>query len=523
MSSQLPSGPRGRFFSSSNLRGLGIAAGTTAIIVALGMPTWGSGSSVAAGGAPTAGPSAASEEPEPGDETPTADPSETAAASPSASASGSASATSKPTPKPSASYSKDSSGKTTITTSSPSPTGSTDPYANLAMGPGVTKTAITVGVAYNINASAYGRLGVEVSNVDNKAQAQAIIDWINKSGGIAGRQVVPYWHALDLALALNGSDEGSKACTAFTQDATVFSVVSAGALNNQCLADAKIPLIASDLGTASGMYRTYANYLFSPSGVATDKRMQIYIRGLARSGFFDRKAPGQVGPAKIGIITFGQLKNDLEPEVTSLLGEFGLSVEKWGQAANDATNTQQLVLQMKEAGVTHILSPEYSPILFQKTSESQDYHPIYGLSSAMSPAVVAANAAGSQLAGSMVVSWLPHADVPASEDNTDFSNTMKVCRGIMSKAGLPTQRKDMASAYGYCDAFFALKVSLDNAPALTPKGLRAGYEGIGTWDSPVTFKAKLGPGKHDGATAYRVAEYGAGCKCYQYTSALKFF
>jgi len=391
------------------------------------------------------------------------------------------------------------------------------------MGPGVTKTTITVGVAYSIHASSYARFGIEVSDIDHQKQAQAIINWINNSGGIAGRKVVPYWHALDLALSLNGSDEGSKACTAFTQDTTVFGVVSESSLNNQCFADHKIPLIASDLGTSTGMYRQYADYLYSPSGVATNDRLAVYIRGLARAGFFAATAPGQSGPAKIGVITFGQLQADLEPQVSARLAEFGLSVEKWGQAANDASNTQQLVLQMKQAGVTHILSPEYSPIFFQKTSESQDFHPLYGISSAMSPAIIAANAAGAQLAGSMAISWLPHNDVPVSQDTTDFSNSMKVCRGIMSKAGLSTVRVDMASAYNLCDSFFALKVSLDTAKALTPSGLRQAYEAIGVWDSPVTFMAKLGPGHHDGAIAYKVAVYDSGCGCYNYTGSLNQF
>jgi hypothetical protein len=79
----------------------------------------------------------------------------------------------------------------------------------------------------------------------------------------------------------------------------------------------------------------------------------------------------------------------------------------------------------------------------------------------------------------------------------------------------------MGSAYLLCDAFFALKVSLDNASALTPHGLRMAYEAIGSWDSPVTFKARIGPGKHDGATSYRVATYTASCGCFRYSSPLQ--
>ena len=70
--------------------------------------------------------------------------------------------------------------------------------------PGVTATKIYVGMIWPKNQDAVnqaaGAGGISVG--DTKADGNAIIDDINKHGGIAGRKVVPVWQAVDSTSAL---------------------------------------------------------------------------------------------------------------------------------------------------------------------------------------------------------------------------------------------------------------------------------------------------------------------------------
>src|SRR5262245_2695965 len=63
--------------------------------------------------------------------------------------------------------------------------------------PGVTADSIYVGVPYAADAAANKAAGAGGVTVGNpKADAQIVIDDINANGGVAGRKLVPVFHAI---------------------------------------------------------------------------------------------------------------------------------------------------------------------------------------------------------------------------------------------------------------------------------------------------------------------------------------
>src|SRR4051794_28015501 len=99
-----------------------------------------------------------------------------------------------------------------------------------ASGPGVTATKIYVGISYSTNADALNQAaGVTNAAVgDEKGYGNAVIDDINRHGGIAGRRVVPVWHDYDGTSTDTSAVQEQAACADYTQDHHVFAVLELG-------------------------------------------------------------------------------------------------------------------------------------------------------------------------------------------------------------------------------------------------------------------------------------------------------
>src|SRR4051812_42165174 len=98
-----------------------------------------------------------------------------------------------------------------------------------ASAPGVTATKIYVGMVWAKNQDAVnqaaGAGGIAIG--DTKADVNAIIDDINKHGGIAGRTVVAVWQSVDTASAQTIDTQLAAACDHFAHDERVFAVIGA--------------------------------------------------------------------------------------------------------------------------------------------------------------------------------------------------------------------------------------------------------------------------------------------------------
>lgn len=382
-------------------------------------------------------------------------------------------------------------------------------------GKGVTSSEIKVGVVYQTNAAVGGG-----SPVDQKAQAQAVIDYVNSHGKVAGRTLTPVYQAMDIKKAAGGSPEATKACTALTEDTEVFAVLATAAVDNPCLIAHRTPIIASGMNASrdnpeSG-YRAHSQYLYAPSALPTDDNVQLLIDGLAQQGLFSQLPADTSGPTRIGVVTFAESKSTIAPTLEAALAKHGLKVADYGLVENTGNSAPGIVLRFKGEGITHVLFPNYSPVTFAPAAETQKYRPLYGLGSSNVPGLIEKVLPAAQLVGAHGVGWAPFTDVGAQQSSGLTGQNAQLCTKIMQDAQLPTSRDAMQTAAAFCDDFLVLQKSLEGAGEVTLQTLQHGYEAIGTWDSPVVFSARLGPDQHAGVSGYRDLKFDTACGCFQY-------
>jgi len=105
-------------------------------------------------------------------------------------------------------------------------------------------------------------------------------------------------------------------------------------------------------------------------------------------------------------------------------------------------------------------------------------------------------------------------DIQATDDKR--GGNAAICLKILKDAGVGDPSRLYTQST--CDSLFFLKAALDRANALTPAGLRAAVESLGTtYDSAFTWATRYGPGRHDGADAVRPSKFEDKCGCYRLT------
>jgi ABC-type branched-subunit amino acid transport system substrate-binding protein len=439
-------------------------------------------------------------------------------------------------------------GTTSTTTSTTAPTaaagaGATTAAARTATGatayatplipadaPGVTNTTITIGVnlpnpqsAAEITA-AFGANGVQ--STDNLAAVEAIINYINAHGGVAGRKLVAVYTYTDITQGTYDSEDQA-VCDTFTQDNKVFAVIElindGSPVLASCLAQAGVVLIDDGNSIIYDTKTIEADFgagYYEPTHMVLDRYGEV-IDGLAQQGYFD-------GHPKIGVIIFDlpQYEETLTNVIEPALAKLGLSVtdtyafaapSSTAGVADDAAEASNAILRFKSEGIDHVLfvdSLSALPFLFMPVASSQGYTPRYGLSSDDIPEFLQQNAPASQLAGAVAVGYSEVRDIA----NPDYTGTpeMKECSEAVAPSGASTP----AISYGMgCDPFFFLQAAVNSATEVSIAGMRAAVDRLGTsYQAADTPYTDWGPGNYDGVAAYRDLTFEGSCSCFEYTS-----
>lgn len=406
-------------------------------------------------------------------------------------------------------------------------TGGGSTGAPIAMGEGVTEEEIRIGieVAADIN-RATAAVGAQTSNPEEAAVAQAVVDHLNAEGGIAGRQIVPVFSEKD---ATQGTWEthAQVSCSRFTEDDRVFVAIDSSVGGNDslaaCLAQRGVPLVEQNYWPFDAeAYGRIGRFLYQPARMIQERWVPAFIDGLVSLGFFG-------ADAKIGIVRFDQPVFERQAEaMKARLSQHGLTV-----TAEAATVTPHgvsdfgtmgaqignAIVSFQSRGVTHVLMAEYNgqlPFFFLPAADSQGYKPVYGLHSNNLPNTQTGGQAPQQLVGSMVVGWMPANDVDDTEEYRGGSYAK--CQEISKDTGGNDRGRRLYVSY-YCESLLFLKVALDRATALTPKGLEDSVSRLDTsFDAPFGYATRFFPGRHDGGAAVRYTRYDEACECYLYAN-----
>src|SRR6516165_8190624 len=114
----------------------------------------------------------------------------------------------------------------------------TTPSSAGASTPGVTATAIRVGIPY-VDVAAVKAVGVNIDWGSVPDAFNAVIDHINAQGGINGRKIVPYL----VAVNPTGTAPAATACTQLTEDDNIF--VAVAPLQASCYLQHDVPVVGS--------------------------------------------------------------------------------------------------------------------------------------------------------------------------------------------------------------------------------------------------------------------------------------
>lgn len=397
-------------------------------------------------------------------------------------------------------------------------------------GRGVTAKEIKIGINYSTNLqTVYAVVGFggpsTGEEVDEKRILDALVKYINGSGGMAGRKLVPIYYAHDAAGTETNDAAAQATCSRFIEDERVFAATSGHVGGDDsmaaCMTKGRMPFVQQNQWPYdSKLYKEFDGFLYQPSRLRGERYALAYIDGLKRRGFFDRGA-------RIGLMRFDDpLFDRLAVVMKRRLAKFGLKVttevemttpRAFSELGGTNSELSNAILRFRTSNITHVIFDEYAAILpfFMVTqAESQGYRPRYGLSSVNLPGTVAAQAPDGQLHRSIAVSWTPGQDVPTAQDPRKDAGHLE-CMKALKKNGIANPSR----LYGgtHCDNLFFLRTVLSRMKTFTPEAFEAAVNALGTaYASPYTWKARMSPGRHDGATIVRDALHDDACGCYKY-------
>jgi ABC-type branched-subunit amino acid transport system substrate-binding protein len=415
-------------------------------------------------------------------------------------------------------------GRTTATTAAGARAGGLKPR-QVKAGFGVTDTTIRIGI---FTADFAGLQNVKGFNTGNpQIQAKAAADWVNANGGIAGRKIELFFGGVP-ATSRNWDADEQAVCSYFAEDAkvfaTIYTILSEGRTLQPCLARRGIPLIAPAGGPHDQKVMSQnPNTLYYPSGQNMTRASATYVDGLVAGGFFT--PTDKIGLVRPNDETYTRATNEgLKPRLAAanltLDDEAALDAQT---SLNDTASAMPpVVLRFQQRGITKVLFLDNGTLgpLFVTQAGSQAYYPKYGFSSLSNPNFFVANTPPQTLAGSMGVGWLPALDVAAQQEPKMGASAAR-CADLMAKAGEGgVDRSGVMVQRNLCDGLGFLKLALDQASELTPIGLAARTDVMGTsFEATDTFATRFGPGIRDGAAQARLFTYDGGCRCYQYTGS----
>ena len=398
-----------------------------------------------------------------------------------------------------------------------------------ALGQVLSPTVFKVGLQYSSNAQAtLGAIGASSSSnaPDFKVSVQAVIDYVNRHGGVAGRRMVPVYNDVDATAT--PQQESEQACTQWSQDDHVSIALPASAVEDNnalrtCMGKAGIPVIYSNVFSTTLASSFAGSPLWAESiGASVESYARTYVAGLAAQRFFSG--------AKVGVVYYdgAAFKTALQSALLPALkaagvadpATYGASISGASDLGAGSSQMSAAVLSFRSKGVDRVLffEPWAGYFAFLNAAQAQGYRPRYGLTSQEAPEVALSLGlvSADQLADSRLVSWWPLADV---RDYAKYVGPRyRVCLSIFKQAGVgvASDRTGLGTELAMCESLLITQDVYSRAPATLTGGVfTRGLEALGSRVAYATRPlGSFGPGKHYGASVYYAGHFDAACGCF---------
>lgn len=377
---------------------------------------------------------------------------------------------------------------------------------------------------------------VGVNNLDagdQEGQAKAVVDELNRRGGLFGRQVkIVFRDHATIATAQDPNGTAQATCTYFTQDRPVIAYLNPvtlmdGPVLRGCFAKAKVPLISASVASLDAQaMRAYAPYLVTSLVPTWDALTPVLVSRLKAQGYFGgwdtATSRTRSGAAKVGILI---KSDDIAPRILARLTKAveaagAPGVESYTFRA-DASDVSSAVLQFRGRGVTHVISTDGGALLaFMLSAEDQGYRPRYAASSFLTPAIFyEGTAPPAQLVGMTGVGWSASTDVSDARDPGDAGTGETECKQMLAKGGQTFRGKRLAEAvaFAFCDGLRLIVSSATAAGGLTGADVARGMQ-VAAPRLPISFSFGngFGPDRSFIPGAVRDVAYDTDCRCFSY-------
>jgi hypothetical protein len=369
-----------------------------------------------------------------------------------------------------------------------------------------------------------------VGQVDPLAAYRAVVDAVNRAGGVAGGRklvLVPR----NRSLSEDTAQAAQLSCAAFTEDNHVLAAAAAltqGSPLVSCLASRGVMSVTAGFSEAGSQhdFSHFAGRYVAASTADTISASRAYVDALVRQGFLSPKN-------KVGLLWFDfpdfkaakdeGIQAELRARGMSLAADFRSTYNgNPAELGPIASQMQSAALKFRAAGVDRVITLDYNGTLqffFMNNAQQQGYHPRYGLASWSDTEFLRANASAEQLAGSTGIGWLPANDLSVAQQPKDGPHPR--CAAAMKAAGMPPAQAqaDVIIENQACDVVFYLADLLKAARNLTPPGLGAAAASLGARPSYSSFSNSYARNKFWGVASYRDLAYGTACACFSYTGS----
>jgi len=413
---------------------------------------------------------------------------------------------------------------------------------------GLTARTINIGIGYVTNGdaanAAIGATGI--SQGDPKGESQAVINYINSHGGVAGgRKIVPVWQPYSATSTGSTASQDEAACANYTQDHHVYAVADSGLTDTlpQCLLKAGVFMANSGdiISHDNGFFHRYPNYV-DVGTLSQDRFMSEEIPVFQRRNWFSswNTTTGQAAPtgtAKIGVLTVNgsYWTRPVDKVLLPTLAKAGHPVasrdvfrvtdpQTTAQETQTVSDIQGAVLRFRSDGVTHVIFTDPSGLLtliFSRNAGSQHYYPRYGVSSGsgMEALVTAGDLDPSTLNGAIGLGWDPSLDLTPAMSAHYTTAATATCLRVMKAGGYTfPDVNSQGIALSICDQLFLLADVINRAaPTFTLNSALNAVAAIGS-----SFQAAGDPMSFLSATRHDALQEGwdmvwdNGCSCAKY-------
>ena len=421
--------------------------------------------------------------------------------------------------------------------------GGNDPNSSTstsALGPGVTDDKIYLGIVYIDAGSANQALAGQPIESDGRKAYDAMIEEVNKAGGLGGRQVVPIYHKYDADSSETIAQQAQAACARFTQDNKVYAILAsdngAGVIRECAEKAGAVNPIAYNAGSLPEDFRNYPHYV-EITGMNLLRIGPVTVTGLKREGYFSQGF-------KLGIVTWNDAgyKKSVDEGYIPALAKQGIKLstdpayisqpQTYDDLAAMSADINNAILRFQSQGITHVIIAGGASGLcglacmetvWMRRAESQSYRPRYGLNDNNYP--TAAYDQGlypaAQLREAVAVGWT---DLnKASDEGWRVNQTRERCFALMRKHGVPMENANQENdARQACDELSFLGTIINGKLNGVPRvndAFIAAVNGLGTsFASAAAYGTHFSATRHDGIAAARNIKFLASCDCWRFVT-----